>query len=455
MPRTQRSRPLTLRKPRPGVVRVADDLGREPPRVMVLWCPDWPVLAAIHDARARPRTPRSRSSRRTSCTPRPPRRGRRTSCAGCGCARRRPGIPKLVDLPYDPAVDLRVFEPVIAAIEELTPGVQVLRPGLCAVRSRGAARYYGSEKAAGLAIAGRMAELGAVGTRVGIADGIFAAEQAARTDRMACSRSRRAARRSSSPRCRCRCWASPALVMLLRRLGIHTLGDFAALSADDVLVRFGTSGARLHALAGGRDGIEHAARTPPPDLDAVVDFEPALDRVDQVAFGVRTTAEALIDGLTARKLVATAIRVELHTDSGGLSERVWLHPRSFTPDGRRRPGALAAAGRRYGCRAHVRRRASADRAGERRRDRQPRDRAVGHRAGRAGAPRALPGAEHARPRRRAHREHRRRPDARRPAAAGGVGRPAGAAARCRRSRGRGACPLPCRARCSRLGVRCT
>lgn len=331
-PRTQRAKPLRIQPPHGAVVRTGRELpGRETPRVAVLWCPDWPVLAAIRDAGLDLDAPvalidknvvhaSSASAREENVT-----RGLRLREA-------QARHPRLVDLPYDPAVDLRVFEPVIAAIEELTPAVQVLRPGLCAVRSRGIARYYGSEKAAGIAIAGRMAEVGAIGTRVGIADGVFAAEQAAR--RTGSETVRVVAKGASAEFLAplpVGLLGEPALVMLLRRLGIHTLGAFAALPAADVRTRFGDPGARLHALAGGRDDTEHAARIPPPDLDVVVDFEPSLDRVDQVAFGVRTTAESLIDGLTAAKLVATAIRVELHTDSGGFHERVWLHPRSFTP----------------------------------------------------------------------------------------------------------------------------
>ena len=46
---------------------------------------------------------------------------------------------------------------------------------------------------------------------------------------------------------------------------------------------------------------------------------------------MRTAAERFIVDLTAAKLVCTAIRVELDSDSGELNERVWLHPRSFTP----------------------------------------------------------------------------------------------------------------------------
>ncbi|MEP6482420.1 MAG: DNA polymerase Y family protein, partial [Rhodoglobus sp.] len=122
----------------------------------------------------------------------------------------------------------------------------------------------------------------------------------------------------------------PELVALLPRLGVVTLGGFAELAAADVLARFGPLGARLHALAGGRDSRPATPRIPPRDVDAQVDFEPALDRVDQVAFGVRAASDDFVNALLAQRLVCTALRIELIGERGEVSERVWLHPRSFS-----------------------------------------------------------------------------------------------------------------------------
>ena len=117
---------------------------------------------------------------------------------------------------------------------------------------------------------------------------------------------------------------------LLPRLGIRTLGEFAALAVADVVARFGPMGARLHALAAGSDPRPATPRIPPRDVDVQVDFEPPLDRVDQVAFGVRAVADDFIAALLAQQLVCTALRVEFLGENGDDDERVWLHPRSFT-----------------------------------------------------------------------------------------------------------------------------
>ena len=336
-PHTRRAPALRLeRAPSPASSFGAELPGAEPPRVAVLWCPDWPVTAAAQHERLEPGTPIALVTKNLVFASSATARAEGVT-RGLRVREAQARHPELVVLDYDPALDSRVFEPVIAAMEELVPGVQVLRPGLCAVRVRGAARYYGGEKAAGLFLAGRADEEGAGGARVGIADGIFTADQAARrtgTDSVRIVPAGGAA--GFLEPLGIGLLEDAQLVTLLRRLGIRTLGAFAQLAADDVFTRFGHGGARLHALASGRDSWPLAPRTPPRDLDVVVQFEPALDRVDQVAFGVRTAAEDFIDALTAAKLVCTAIRVQLDSDwdsknGGEQSERVWLHPRSFTP----------------------------------------------------------------------------------------------------------------------------
>jgi protein ImuB len=305
----------------------------EPTRTIVLWSPDWPITAITRSTPVAPEAAIALIDRgfvfacSAAARVEGVKRGLRVREAQARC-------PGLIVLPYEAAVDHRAFEPVIEAIETLTPGVQLLRPGMCAIRSRGPARYYGSEKAAGLALAGVLADLGIRGTRVGIADGPFAAEQAARVAD-ATDATVHVVPPGASPAFLAPLpvilLEDPALVALLRRLGIRTLAQFAALPATDVRDRFGEPAVRLHALAGGLDARPVSARTPPKHLDVRVDFEPALDRIDQVTFGVRAVADEFIDQLNAAKLVVTTVRIEIDTENGELSERSWLHPRSFTP----------------------------------------------------------------------------------------------------------------------------
>ena len=311
-------------------------LGAPPPtRTILLWCPDWPVVAAARSKALSMDAPLalidrgevfacSASARREGV-----RRGQRVRDAQARCI-------SLVVLPYEEQLDLRSFEPVLEAIEETMPGVQLLRPGTCAMRSRGPARYYGSEEEAALWLLDSLDGLGIPGARVGIADGPFTAEHAARTTvgpSVGGGRIRivpegdSAAFLSAMP---VGLLGAASLTTLLRRLGIRTLGEFSALSATDVEARFGEAGAHLHALACGLDSSPVTARVPPEELEGSVAFEPPLERIEQVAFGFRGIADGFIADLLDSHLVCTAIRVEIDSESGELSERSWLHPRSFT-----------------------------------------------------------------------------------------------------------------------------
>lgn len=300
----------------------------EPMRSMVLWSPDWPITAVVREESLPPAAPIalldkgvvfacSSSAREAGV-----KRGLRIREAQSRC-------PELLVLPYLPVLDNRAFEPVVSAIEGMTPGVQVIRPGILAVRASGPARYYGGEKPAALSLIGALSDLGIPGARVGVADGPFTAEQAARLTPQVriVPPGKSAAFLEPLP---VGILGEEQLATLLRRLGIRTLGEFAALDETDVRDRFGSTGARLHSFASGKDGSRVAARIPPEQLERVVDFEPALDRVDQVTFGVLGIAEEFLAGLVAAQLVCTAIHIEIESDTGGFSGRSWLHPRSFT-----------------------------------------------------------------------------------------------------------------------------
>ena len=117
--------------------------------------------------------------------------GARVEGVECGLRRRQaesrcPGIVVVAD---DPARDARAFEPVVAAVEAFTPGVEIVRPGACAFATRGPSRYFGGDaslaakvaEAVDAVLAGMAA--GAPRCRVGVADGRLAAELAALSSR--------------------------------------------------------------------------------------------------------------------------------------------------------------------------------------------------------------------------------------------------------------------------------
>lgn len=300
-------------------------------RTLAVWCPDWPVTAAGRAAGCPPEAPIAVLDRgrvlacSASARHEGVRRGLRTRDAQSRC-------PELVVLPYDPALDAHAYEPIVTAVEAMTPGVQVVRPGTCAIRARGPSRYYGGETEAGIAVSDRLADLDLPDSRIGIADGPFAAEQAARATIRGDDRIRvipgGAAAGFLAP-LPVEVLGEPDLASLLRRLGLRTLGAFASLSPTDVLARFGPEGAFVHRLACGLDGQPVVARQPPPELNRHVDFEPPVDRVDQVAFAIRDSADRFVADLAGHGLVCTTVRIRVTTESGAGPERRWLHPRWF------------------------------------------------------------------------------------------------------------------------------
>lgn len=305
---------------------------REPTRSLVMWLPDWPVLAYRREAARPPRadTPVAVFENNTvvACSAaaraQGVRRGQRRRDAQALC-------PSLVVIAADPVRDARVFAPVVALIEEHAPGVQIVRPGLCALRARGPARYYGGEDEAARTLVRLLVAEGFTDARASVADGVFTAEHAARVTRAdepvrVVPGGQAAAFLAPLP---VTALEDPDLASLLARLGVHTLGEFAAMPVERVRERFAERGARLHALASGRDSQPVQPRTPPPELRREVAFEPPLELADQIAFGMRVAAEEFIARLGEQNLVCTEVRVVLSGERGERSERVWLHPGSF------------------------------------------------------------------------------------------------------------------------------
>lgn len=291
-----------------------------PERVMAVWVPDWPLVAAgatstepaavFHANRVVAATSVARAAG--------VRRHMRRREAQGRC-------PELVVIEADPDRDARRFETIIGTLEEFTPRLEVVRSGLVLFPTRGPSRYFGGDEA----LAGKVV-VAVDGARVGAADGSFAAVQATRTAH------RRAAAGDepvwivdvgeSAAYLASRSLAAlddPELIDVLRRLGLHTLGDLAALPAADILGRFGPIGAEAHRLARGLDPRPPATVPPPPDLIVAVDLDPPAELVAPIAFAARGLADELHRRLESRGSACTRIVVTATTESGECSERMW------------------------------------------------------------------------------------------------------------------------------------
>ena len=293
-------------------------------RTLVVHCPDWPVLA-------------------TGLSPALPvavvAAGRVVACSGPareegveGGLRRRQAearCPSLVVVDADPGRDVRAFEPVVAAVESVAPRVEVTRPGTCSVATRGPSRYFGGDEALAALVARRVDEVLALSGAcvVGVADGPFAAEQAARAATIV-------------PPGRSAAFLAPlrvavlqpavdavadgrVLVDLWERLGIRTLDDLAALPAAAVVARFGPAGGLAHRLARGLDDRPLGARTPPPDLVVAAELDPPVESVETASFVAKSLADRLFAHLGEQGLAATRVGIEAQTEHGESLARLW------------------------------------------------------------------------------------------------------------------------------------
>jgi protein ImuB len=303
-------------------------VGEAPARVLVVWCPDWPVQAAG----AGPDVPAAvlvgQGARRTvlacSAAARASgvRRGQRVRDAQRLC-------PELLVYQRDEAAEERSFEPVVQAVEDVVAGVEVLRPGLIALAARGPARYHGGEARLAALVREAVADAGTavdgepLGCGVGVADGVFAATLAARRpvdEPLLVPASGSAAFLAPYP---LRVLDRPELAELLDRLGVRSLGALAGLPPAAVANRFGPVGVRAHRLARGLDPRPPAARRPGEDLSALYVFDPPAERDEPVVFAAKALADRWRAALAAAGVTCASVRIELTTQSGRSSVRSW------------------------------------------------------------------------------------------------------------------------------------
>ena len=292
-------------------------------RTLVVACPDWSVLAAG----GRPEVPAAviRANRVEATSPAARRDGveagqrRREAQGRC---------PGLVVLDADPARDARAFEAVAAALERFTPRIELSRPGLAAFPTRGPSRYFGGDEALARSVAAAVDEVvaglgwpGAAG--VGVADGAFAAHLAALAGPVTVvAPGGSPAHLAPLP---VAVLGRPDLVDVLVRLGLRTLGAFAALDPADVVARFGADGRVAHRLARGLDERPPATAPPPRHLEVTAELDPPAERVDVAAFVAKGLADELHARLDRDGLACTRVCVLAETEHGERIERVWRH----------------------------------------------------------------------------------------------------------------------------------
>ncbi|MFI5647144.1 DNA polymerase Y family protein [Kitasatospora sp. NPDC051705] len=342
-----------------GARGTTEDADRTP-RVLVVWCPDWPVVAVTGDDPVAV----TEGGRILACSAGARaagvRQGQRLKLAQRLC-------PALELRDRDPEAETRRFEPVVAAVEAFTPRVEVIRPGLCAIPVKGPGRYFGGEEALAAKVGTAVAE--ALARRpvpdavpgaepvpepaptltptptptapepaaepatapapapepptahVGVADGLFAAVLAARAGVLV-PQGRTAEFLAPYP---VGALGDEALAELLGRLGLPTVGAFAALPPEAVADRFGPVGTVAHRLARGLQPRPLVPRDQEPDLAVEQRFDPPEPLAEPLVFVARTLAERLHQRLAGAGLTCRRVAVEVVCADGRAASRLWRH----------------------------------------------------------------------------------------------------------------------------------
>jgi protein ImuB len=296
------------------------------PRLVTVWCPEWPTVAACTP----PDVPAAvfHANRVIACTP-----AARAAGVSHGDRRRvaQAACPELQLLERDADRDAREFEPIVRAIADMAPRVEVVEPGWLCVAARGPARYFGGDHPLAARIASVAGSVCGAQLGVGIADGRSASAIASRLA------ARRADRLLVVPAGTSSEFVEPLAIGWLRelgeidaelvdlfvRLGIRTLGRLAALDPGDVLSRFGTIGLHAHRLAGGADLRPASTVDPHPGWWVEHPFDEPIEQLETVVFLVKRLADELVAQLAADGRVCARIVIMAETEHGERCERAW------------------------------------------------------------------------------------------------------------------------------------
>lgn len=217
--------------------------------------------------------------------------------------------------------DQAAFEPVLDALDLLTPYVEVLRPGCAAMPLRSLA---GDEAEFCEHLIDTVTGLTGLDCLTGVADGLFAAILAAGSGRIVpVGRDAEFLAPRDIADLRATGLIEPEDCETLRHLGIGTLGAFCSLPAAAVAERFGVSARRAQAIAAGQLARPLAPRQAEPELTVTTEAEEPYETVEQALFAARPLSERLLKGLADRNLTCARVTVTARTVRGLTRSRTW------------------------------------------------------------------------------------------------------------------------------------
>jgi nucleotidyltransferase/DNA polymerase involved in DNA repair len=206
----------------------------------------------------------------------------------------------------DAAAHLAAWEPMLDALDDLSPRIEPVDVGVALVDVTGLAPTWGTERR----IAARAVVLARavtpVSVRCGIGDNRWLATLAARLarperpDAPAALRILERAELADLPLSLLP--ADPATHARFALFGLSAMRQLAELPRSAVGAQFGSAGERLQALARGHDPRPLVPRRRPERVEAGATFDPPLDGVGAVGLTLRRLASELCERLADRHL---------------------------------------------------------------------------------------------------------------------------------------------------------
>lgn len=316
-------------------------------RTTAVVCADWPVVALTSPTAAPAPAATFTANRVIAANARARQQGVTVGLRRREAQRR---APDLIIHQRDPGAEARTFEVICAALDQVTPRIEVEQAGWCSFATLGPSRYFGGDDQMNAQVADVVADALAASSvatttvHVGTADTRFAA-------RLAANRSSPgapvvvapgaspaflaplpiAALRTGSSRVQnANTKADDDLIDVLNRLGLHSLGDFAALTIADVAGRFGQRGLTAHQRASGCEQRLADPREPPPDFVSSMELDPPVERVDQAAFIAKTLADEFCRRLSNLGANCSRVAIAAQTEHGEELVRLWRGDGAFS-----------------------------------------------------------------------------------------------------------------------------
>lgn len=295
-------------------------------RTLVLHVPDFTAVAHAEAAGVSPNTPAVvlHSGRVISADAQA-----RAAGIAVGLNRRAVGhrCPQAAVLDYSEDTEQRLFARSVGILEDRMARFTLLRPGTIGVPVSSFARTH-TEDTAAEELLTALTDTTGWEVLAGIADSPFAAVLAAhRSHRVEPGRTAEfLAPLPVSTLTEAHPERYADFVQQLGHLGLGTLGDLAALSADSVYTRFGSVGQTARLLAAGLTESLPATHLRTADVTVSCPIEPPTGRTDALSFYARNAATDLFRSVRSTGLVCTQVTVVLHASGTEAEQRTWRLP---------------------------------------------------------------------------------------------------------------------------------